>query len=329
MAHKIVVPVTPDVDVQAFVKAWDFKPKDVLFVLDGVESDCDVSQKFEGLQYVTHDDIAYDLGDNQWIISKQTSAVRSYGYLKAYESGADIIMTLDSDCFPNNEPWRDTHQKRLREKATSPCWVMTGSRPTKGMPYLNDARKLPVALNHGLWTVTPDEDALQKMVIARMDAKTEWNWKNFVVPKGMWTALCGMNLAWQRFLTPAMYFGLQGPRWPFDRYDDIWAGLFVKKVCDHINYAIASGSPAVEHRHNGNILTNFNKEATGVTANEKLWQAMDEFVLTTKYVQGKSIVPVCRELSEVFLTIYDEHGDYWQKLHEAYNLWLDLFEGKE
>jgi hypothetical protein len=47
--------------------------------------------------------------------------------------------------------------------------------------------------------------------------------------------MCGMNIGWKRELTSAMYFMLMGKdknekNWGFDRFDDIWAGIFVKKI---------------------------------------------------------------------------------------------------
>ena len=49
--------------------------------------------------------------------------------------------------------------------------------------------------------------------------------KSHTVPRWNYTPVCGMNLAWRRDLTPALYFGLFGPDYGFDQYDDIFAGV--------------------------------------------------------------------------------------------------------
>src|SRR5690348_13373121 len=49
----------------------------------------------------THKDIDKELGKDAWVISRGTSAVRSYGLYKAWQLKPDMIITLDNDCFPN------------------------------------------------------------------------------------------------------------------------------------------------------------------------------------------------------------------------------------
>jgi len=324
MKISVVVPITPDVDVKAFMDAWAFSRNEVIFVVDGALSDHDLSSKMDGLNYYAWDEIDSDLGSHAWIISRKTSAIRSYGYWKAWQQGADVILTLDSDCFPiNTSPeWLYGHLDQIRKQENSDCWLATGSRPTRGMPCLSTGRDVEIKINHGMWENVPDEDAIQKMVFRRIGAMPDWSWQSFVVPRGYFYSQCGMNLSWAREVTPLMYFGLQGQGWPYDRFDDIWAGIFAKKICDHLNYGIRTGTPAVDHRHRGDILKNFQKEQAGIVVNETLWKTIDRYVLTSDTVMG-----CCRELTNAFDAIAINSG-YFQKLKEAYNLWLDLFETK-
>jgi len=115
---------------------------------------------------------------------------------------------------------------------------------------------------------------------------------------------------------PAMYFLLMGKDWPFDRFGDIWAGLFVKKICDHLGYGVKSGEPLVEHQRASNVWVNLRKELPGYEVNETLWQIIDSIVLT------KETVKECyKELAKKLPL----NGDYWDKLKRAMVIWSELF----
>jgi reversibly glycosylated polypeptide/UDP-arabinopyranose mutase len=100
-------------------------------------------------------------------------------------------------------------------------------------------------LSHGLWYGIPDLDAPTQLVSPSLKLTSV---ETRVMPRGTYFPMCGMNLAFTPALAPAMYFLLMGEGWPYDRFDDIWAGVLVKKVCDHLGLAVASGEPVVEHR---------------------------------------------------------------------------------
>src|SRR5690606_26197326 len=106
------------------------------------------------------------------------------------------------------------------------------------------------------------------------------------IPKQNYFPMCGMNLAWRAELTPALYFGLFGPEYGFDQFDDIWPGVLVKKVLDHLGYAVNSGHPSVEHRKQSNVFVNLNKQAPGMAMNEVFWREVDKITLTEKTIIG-------------------------------------------
>ena len=70
-----------------------------------------------------------------WIISRGDSAIRSYGFWKAWSIGADYIFTLDDDCFPVD---RDHVTRHLDNLEATPAWHSTvdGLR-VRGLPYSN------------------------------------------------------------------------------------------------------------------------------------------------------------------------------------------------
>ena len=61
----------------------------------------------------------------------------------------------------------------------------------------------------------------------------------------------------------------------FDRFGDIWAGVILKKIADHLGYSINSGSPAIKHLRASNVWANLRKEAPGLGINETFWAAVD------------------------------------------------------
>ena len=138
-----------------------------------------------------------------------------------------------------------------------------------------------------------------------------------VVPKDVFFPLCGMNVAFRREVAPVMYFGLQGGDWPFDRFDDIWCGLFAKKVLDYLGYSVTNGAPYIHHERASDPYKNLVKERPGMVVNEWLWKRVKNLNLS----QGT--VRTCFEESADALP---RHGEYWRKLRQAMWIWASLFE---
>jgi reversibly glycosylated polypeptide / UDP-arabinopyranose mutase len=224
----------------------------------------------------SHENIEDDLGKDAWIIPSRTSACRSYGYYQAWQLKPDMILTLDNDCYSErprgSEPyWLDQHWAMLNSPVTLD-WVNTmGEIPGRGFPYgIRQASE--VWLNHGIWSGVPDLDAATALHYPgmRLTPATE----SMRVPRHNFFPMCGMNLAWRPELTPALYFGLFGPDYGFDQYDDIWAGVLAKKVLDHLGYGVRSGLPSVEHRKQSNAFVNLVKQAPGLAMNEEFWRVV-------------------------------------------------------
>lgn len=269
---------------------------------------------------VDHDDVEADLGDGAWIIPSRTSACRSYGYLLAWRQKPDVILTLDTDCYPDGSDWVGGHRRNLESAATLD-WVNSGAEDIlfRGFPYeIRD--RMPVMLSHGLWSGVPDLDAatwLHHPGLRLPPATGTWT-----MPRGNFFPMCGMNLAWRAELTPAMYFGLFGPDYGFDQYDDIWAGVLVKRILDHLGMAAVSGYPSVEHRKQSDVYVNLRKQAPGLAMNERFWQVVRDIPLTEKTVAN-----CYRELIEGLPeTIPDEPDGWTATFKRAARIWLGLFE---
>ncbi|MBI5449132.1 hypothetical protein HY948_02330 [Candidatus Gottesmanbacteria bacterium] len=278
---------------------------------------------FESIHHYSWVDIKKDFGKDEWIFSRRNAGIRSYGLWKAHQLGADVIITLDDDCYPTDRDFVARHVANLSLLAPEK-WTTTFPHPdflyTRGFPY--DVRsKYPVVISHGLWSNKMDLDARTQLQHPKVNTKPYPPMLNFI-PQGQFFPMSSMNLAFRREVTPLMYFPLMGSDpagnpWGYDRFDDIWAGIFAKKICDHLGLRVVSGSPFVEHRKASDPQKNLEKERTGLAANETLWRAVDDVVLT-------STTPAAcyRELAQKVRFPKDR---YFEKLRRAMLMWVDLF----
>ncbi len=264
--------------------------------------------------------IEADLGETAWIIPRQTDCIRSYGFLQAWRAGADIIISLDDDCYPGEPGFLDRHAGNLSSRVIDRRWLSTIQPYTpRGYPVTDSLEHL-VGINHGLWSHIPDLDAESQLALTppyRYDAGA---WK---IPPGTYYPMSGMNVAFRRELVPAMWFGLMGRHlttgepWGYDRYGDIWAGVLSKRVCDHLGYAVRSGSPWVRHERASDPLVNREKERPGKAANEWFWQRVDAVRLTRTTAAGA--------YRELWAQLELPNEPYWNQVKVGGIKWAGLF----
>ena len=96
----MVIPTIRDLD---FLKDWgeEFKECIGIVVEDRQKKQISTPRKyFRKLYHYSWEDIDQELGDKSWIISRKNAGIRNYGFLKAYQLGADVTITIDDDCYP-------------------------------------------------------------------------------------------------------------------------------------------------------------------------------------------------------------------------------------
>ncbi len=341
--HKIalVVPTVREESIKRFLEEWEnhIKKYDVrIFIIeDNPEPTFDLNfykNKFNLIHY-SWLDFKKELGENSWIIPRRNASVRSFGFYMAYKNGFDIIVTLDDDCYPldnyikiDNYDYFGTCIKRLYSnelKLEERRWEPTvlNIRP-RGFPYRNLTterifKNLNIILNHGLWANIPDLDAPNQLLGFTVDYRNYIT--DILIPPRMYFPMCGMNIAFKKEAVPALYFllmnmGENDEKYPYDRFDDIWAGVFFKKICDHLGYHVVSGHPIIWHDRQSDVFRNLQKEAKGIEMNEKLWKIVDEIQL-----EADNFADCYKELANK-LPLNDE---YFSKLKRAMTIWADLF----
>lgn len=324
-SHNQVFLVIPTIRNLDFLLSWQDQLTNIniIVVEDRAQKEITIPPIGKKIYHYCWQEIDEELGNNSWIIPRHVSAIRNFGFWKAYQLGADFIITIDDDCYPVPNHWLiKDHLANLALK-TPRKWTNTYPDRdhlfTRGMPYLN-RQDQPVMLSHGLWTKIIDDDAPTHLQHLDFQAKFAQRFIQ-IIPSGSYFPMCSMNIAFNREITPLMYFPLMGEtnsgqKWGYDRFDDIWAGIFAKKILDHLHYGVVNGCPFVEHHKASNVFSNLQKEARGIGMNEKLWLEIDQIQLTSKSIKDSYL-----ELAEK-ISFNDE---YFSQLKKAMKIWAQLF----
>ena len=306
----LVVPTIRETSIKDFLESWQSVDDwDVIIVVeDNPEKSFDIEVDY----HFCWKDIDGDLRDDSWIISRRDSAIRSYGFYKAYQLGAEYIFTLDDDCFPIvGSNFCEEHLDNL-ENTTKWCDSVLGYR-TRGLPYKNFGNLSNVKLSMGLWEGVPDLDAVNTLVNYQELKLSDTR----VMPVGQYFPICGMNLAFKSEITPLTYFPLMGEGYLFKRFDDIWFGIMCKKICDHLGFSITCGKPYIHHSRASDVFDNLIKEAPGIKYNEKFWEIIDNMNLKSDSISD------C--MKEIGISLEQKDDEYLKKLGRAIQIWTGLF----
>jgi len=150
-----------------------------------------------------------------------------------------------------------------------------------------------------------------------------------IVPHGAYHSFCGMNAMWRRDAIVLSYHMLMGKKvygatmtqLPFDRFGDIWCGIIQKKICDHLGWAVSSGTPYIHHDRASNPFTNLRKEANGIEVNEWFWEKIDAIDLSKLTNAASCYFSIGSQIS----LWGGEHKEYWNMLGNAMMRWAVLF----
>ena len=320
----LVIPTIRNLD---FLKSWknEFSNCHLIIVEDNKEKTIGLPNlNFLSISCYSHKDIEEEFKNDSWIFSRKNAGIRSYGFWKAYEKGADVILTIDDDCFPAEDNFVKKHIDNLDLKMSNK-WQTTYPNPTwmytRGFPY-QTRNSTSVYLSHGIWSGALDLDAKVEIGLDRLLNEEPYPSFRQFLPLNVYYPMCSMNMAFKREITPLMFFPMMGENpdgehWGYNRYDDIWAGILSKKIMDHLNMGVVNGSPIVEHKKASLPKNNLKMEKDTMFMNEVLWKKIDEVKLTAKTPKECYI-----ELAKK--TVFPK-SKYFKKLSEAMIIWANLF----
>jgi hypothetical protein len=287
------------------------------------------------------------------VIPERCHAETSFGFLVAYEENPDFVIELDDDVFAfEGYNIIDNHFDNLFNQrgitVSSKCkWYNTlenlelsSSTPIfpRGHPYAPETRKEnydwinrrnKCVLNMGLWAGNPDLDALTILYNGGLDSKCSIKALNYkrdkvIVDRGTYFAICSMNTSFVPKIIPAfyqLYMNFMG----IDRFDDIWSGIFLKKIADHLGDRICLGRPLIYHdKRPRSVFDDLKKELEGMIINEILWKIVDSLNLEGKtywdsyssLIQGleKNLSKLQNKLHQKFLSVQTQKMLLWLKI---------------
>jgi reversibly glycosylated polypeptide/UDP-arabinopyranose mutase len=240
----------------------------------------------------------------------------------AYRNSPLMIVTLDDDLEPDYKGHLSQFYAALFDyKPVQRLDYFSTMTDPKIMPrgYIKGETEIKIA--HGCWTNVPDFDAHTQLT-CDSDGVTRSEFYQGVIPKGAFFSMCGMNLAWKPEMTKWMYFPLMGKYngYEIDRSGDIFAGYYVKKICDQNNWGITSGSPFCHHTRASNPWENLIKE-------EKFWEYQTMFLHKVIFMDEDNWdISFIKQLAS-YKPEQDKIIQYMKKTGEAYKIWGDLVDG--
>lgn len=243
--------------------------------------------------------------------AKRTDMVRSWGIYRAWQLGGDYTVTLDDDVRPSGNLFHHYEDTFLRGAPLSP-YLNVGALtsyggPLRGFPY-KDRTPAMVGVQYGGWDGVLDYDAATQL--AGVPDHATFVPLVLPVPKGVPVTGCIMNCAWRTELAPIMW-QLPLVDGKYNRFGDIWSGLFQKKTLDHVGVAmVVNGAAKVRHERASDPIQNNVREAPGVPVNETLWDHLDAtgttLIDTYRSVTGSATKAFPTDYAETFLEARDE-----------------------
>lgn len=287
----VVVPTIRPESMKTFMEAWQpfFDKHDVEFVK--VEDGENPTVYHGAKPLVWPADIL--MGEHADCLTNFNAGIRNLGfaYIAKFLPEVEYIITLDDDEVPIGDPIQD-HLDALNSRVPV-SWISTAVDDyTRGFPY-GIREEAEVVLSHGVWEGVADWDAPTQLV---KGSHRPIEFYRGPVPKGVYFPVCSMNLAFKRCMLPYIY---QAP-WALGikRFDDILAGVEMKREIDKHGWAAVTGYARVHHERASNVFTNLENEATGMRMNETFWQGDEDHpyykLYREKYAVWQEFIATCK-----------------------------------
>jgi hypothetical protein len=281
---------------------------------------------------------------------------RNVGYLLAWMSDSDYVVSIDDDNLPACADMLARHAvvaaaPALHELVScpsgwfNPCDMLEFERSdirvfARGYPY---ARRSPeregvtrrrgeatVRVNAGLWWGDPDVDAITRLALGPSARALPVG--AAVLDRDTWAPINTQNTAVHRDALPAYWFVRMGQRLlglRLGRFGDILSGYFVQACAKHLGHAVRFGDPVTSHERNRHVLLDdLLEELPGILVLEHLVEWLRACPL-----EGSSYADAYRALSHA-LDVLAEHLDpalrsadvrgFLHDIAAAMRRWLDL-----
>lgn len=276
---------------------------------------------------------------------------RNVGLLKAWEDGADIIITIDDDNWMLNHDFVRLHgivgrSPELPAIETSSGWFNVCSALEEANGTLFYHRGFPrgerwkeretftcmapirrrVVVNAGLWLDDPDIDAMTRLERPIVVKGLRRGYSSFALQPGTWSPFNSQNTAVFRDVIPAYFVSPC-----VGRYDDIWPSYMVTRIANHLGDVIAYGQPLLRQKRNDhNLWKDLDDERVGMLLSDEFCAALRSISFSgTTY--DECFGELARELPRAW-----RPGKNWtdamirsrEGLLEGMSIWHDTFQSQ-
>jgi hypothetical protein len=323
--HVIVVPdrKTPEA---AFCRCAELTRK-------GMRTSCPTIEEQE--RYLAY------LGLDAAFIPYNTDNRRNVGFLMAYESGSDFLISIDDDNYCREEEdyfaahavvCEETSRQRVVESRTgffNICTLLEQEKPgplyARGFPYASRhteealkivERTIPVHVNAGLWLIDPDADAITWLVVK--PRVTGFRGPSLTLGHKTWSPINTQNTALRREAIPSYYYirmGYPMAGMPIDRYGDIFSGYFTQACMKQLGGYCRIGTPLADHKRNSH---NYIRDATNEWGGIQVLEDLLPWLIKVR-LEGTSYIEAYRSLSHALQDAVEaQHGQIWTDLTRGY-----------
>jgi hypothetical protein len=239
---------------------------------------------------------------------------RNIGFLRAWEHGTDVLITIDDDNYCRSDSdFVAAHSvvgnraadgpdaqcvsgaswfnicSMLSDDLGSPIWARgfpyaerNDQRPVLTGPPSHEVADAKIAVNAGLWLDDPDVDAVTRLAQRPyVDSADE---TDVILAPGTWTPINTQNTALHGEALPAYYYvrmGFPVKGMLIDRYGDIWSGYFLQRCAEDLGEVTRIGAPVADHRRTThNLFKDLYHELAGITLTEELLPWLRELRLS-------------------------------------------------
>lgn len=254
------------------------------------------------------------IGLDETFIPWNTDNRRNIGFLRAFESGADVLISIDDDNYCRDDSdfvgshWivgQPAGSREGQRLASGGGWYnicqdldaqLQDPYFARGYPYAArpperqarageltaEAGQATVAVNAGLWLDDPDVDAVSRLVQGpRVSGAPQ---PAVLLAPETWSPVNTQNTALMRDAISAYYYVRMGyplKGMTIDRYGDILSGYFLQKCAKHLGHAVRFGDPVAEHhRSPHNLFKDLYHELAGMVLVEDLLPWLQELELS-------------------------------------------------
>lgn len=258
---------------------------------------------------------------------------RYFGYLMSRKK---YIISVDDDCFPAKDEKGNLidavsqHITNLTTPAT-PFFFNTlydpyskGADFVRGYPF-SLRSGTPCAVSSGLWLNLADYDAPTQALKPDL-RNSRYVDAVLTVPARTMMPISGINVAFDRELVgpamlPALKLACEGKfRW--ETMEDVWCGMCVKVVCDHMGMGVKSGLPYVWREERGDAVQSLKKEWEGVKLMEEVVPFFQGLRLSKEAVSAEDCV------AEVAMAVKEKLGPLdpiFGRAADAMSSWIKVW----